>query len=125
MITKSQDYGQLIKCSICRHDIKDRATLCQTGFNYGIVCVKCYRKFSKEDLELMANLFTAFGGYFGRYRRSEFSKLKILKAIHTDLLPIYEENGVEELNIRMLHKALLHGISPEEYIENLELVLEE
>jgi len=125
MITESQDYGQPIKCSICRHEIKDRATLCQTGVNYGIVCVKCYRKFTREDLELMANLFTAFGGYFGQYKRSEFSVLKILKAIHTDLLPIYEENGVEELNIRMLHRALLHGISPEGYIESLESIFED
>ncbi len=125
MITESQDFGQSIKCSICRHEIKDRATLCQTGVNYGIACVECYRKFTSEDLELMANLFTAFGGYFGQFRRSEFSILRILKAIHTDLLPIYEENGVEELNIRMLHRALLHGISPEEYIENLKFILEE
>ena len=125
MITESQDYGQPIKCSICRHEIKDRATLYQTGVNYGIVCVECYRKFTRKDLELMANLFMAFGGYFGQYRGSEFSILRILKAIHTDLLPIYEENGVEELNIRMLHRALLHGISPEEYIKNLEIILEE
>ena len=125
MITESQDYGQLIKCSICRHEIKDRATLCQTGVNYGIVCVECYQKFSSEDLELMANLFIAFGGYFGQYQRSEFSILRILKAIHMDLLPVYEEKGIEELNIRMLHRALLHGISPEEYIESLELVFED
>jgi len=125
MITESQDYGQSIKCSICRHEIKDRATLCQTGVNYGIVCVECYQKFSSEDLELMANLFIAFGGYFGQYQRSEFSILRILKAIHMDLLPVYEEKGIEELNIRMLHRALLHGISPEEYIESLELVFED
>ena len=125
MITESQDYGRTIKCSICRHEIKDRATLCQTGVNYGIVCVDCYQKFSAEDLELIANLLTAFGGYFGQYQRSEFSILRILKAIHVDLLPVYEENGIEELNIRMLHRALLHGISPEEYIENLELIFED
>lgn len=125
MITESQDYGEPIICSICRHEIKERATLCQIGVNYGIACIDCYRKFSTEDLELMANLFMAFGGYFGQFQRSEFSILPILKAIYTDLFPIYEEKGIEELNIRMLHRALLHGISPEEYIENLEQVFED
>ncbi|MFX0043334.1 MAG: hypothetical protein ACFE8L_10505 [Candidatus Hodarchaeota archaeon] len=125
MITESQDYGQLIKCSICQHEIKDKATFCQNGVNYGIVCVDCYQRFSPEDLELIANLFLAFGGYFGQFQRTEFSILRILKAIHKDLLPIYEENGIEELNIRMLHRALLHGISPEEYIDNLELIFED
>ena len=113
MITESQDYGQLIKCSICRHEIKDRATLCQNGVNYGVVCVECYQKFSGEDLELMANLFLAFGGYFGQFQRSEFSILRILKAIHTDLLPVYEENGIDLRDKKYLNGNLLyrkHGI---------------
>lgn len=125
MITESQDYSHPIVCSICRQQIKDRATFCQIGVNYGITCVQCYRKFSAENLELIANLFMAFGGYFGQFKRSEFSVLRILKAIHEDLLPIYEEKGIEELNIRMLHRALLHGISPQEYIDNIEQIFEE
>ncbi len=125
MITKAQNYDHQIKCFICRKEIRQRATFYQTGVNYGIVCVECYKKFAREDLDLIANLFIAFGGYFGQYKRSEFSVLKILKAIQKDLLSIYEENGIEKVNIRMLHKALVHGISPKEYIENLKLILKE
>ena len=125
METKSQNYSHSIKCFICRHEIRERATLYQSGVTYSVLCSDCYRRFSKEDLDLIANLFLAYGGYFGQYKRSEFSVLKILRAIHEDLFPIYKEHGIEELNIRMLHKSLLHGISPQEYIENLHLLVKE
>ena len=125
MITDSQKYNHAIECSICHHEIKEKATLYQTGLEVGIVCVECYKRFSKKDIELIANLFTAFGGYFGQYKRGSFSIEKILKAIHTDLVFIYEDEEALQINVRMLHKALLHGITPEEYIENLELVFED
>ncbi|MFX1411168.1 MAG: hypothetical protein ACFFA6_12515 [Promethearchaeota archaeon] len=123
MITESQKYGHPIKCSVCHLEIKNRASLYQAGVNLGIVCVDCYRLFSTEDLELVSNLFIAFGGYFGQYKRVEFSILRILKAIHKDLFLTYDD--VEELNVRMLHRALLHGITPKQYIENLELIFED
>ncbi|MFX1478034.1 MAG: hypothetical protein ACFFCI_07865 [Promethearchaeota archaeon] len=123
MITKSQNYSYSIKCSICRNEIRERATFYQSGITCGVICVDCYKRFSNEDLDLIANLFLAYGGYFGQYKRSQFSILKILQAIYEDLFPLYRKRGLEELNIRMLHKALLHGISPQEYIENLNLLI--
>jgi hypothetical protein len=125
MITDSQYYTHVVKCSLCHHEIKERATLYPTGFEVKIVCVDCYRRFSEKEIELIANLLRAFGGYFGQYRRGTISIVKILKAIHTDLLSVYKDAEAVQINIRMLHKALLHGITPNEYIANLELIFKD
>jgi hypothetical protein len=125
MITKSQYSNHVVKCSLCHHEIRERATLCPTGLEVKVVCVDCYRRFSEEELELIANLLRAFGGFFGQYKRGTISIVKILKAIHQDLLSASKDAEAVQINIKMLHKALLHGITPKEYIENLELIFED
>lgn len=125
MITESHYRDHIIKCSLCNHEIKERATVYPTGLEVKVVCIDCYRRFSEEDLELIANLLRAFGGYFGQYKRGEISIKKILKAIHKDLLSVNKNLEATQINIKMLHKALLHGITPREYIDNLELIFED
>jgi hypothetical protein len=114
-----------VKCGICRVEIVDRAQIYQAGINLGVICSACYRAFSTEDIEMMANMFIAYGGYYGMIRDRTFSVLKALEEL------IKNSNGkgklldTDFLNIKLMHKSLLHGISPEQYINSFKILLEE
>ncbi|MFW9866129.1 MAG: hypothetical protein ACFFEN_08540 [Candidatus Thorarchaeota archaeon] len=109
-----------VKCGICRSEILDRAHIYQAGIHLGVICVHCYKRFSSNDIELMANLFIAYGGYFGMLRSSLFTPIKILKKLVREAQAQNQHVSLEQINIRLLHKALLHGLSPEQYIHSLE-----
>ena len=114
-----------VKCGICRMNIIDRAQIYQAGINLGVVCSDCYKQFSGKDLEMMANMFIAYGGYFGMLKDSSFSLLKTLENILKNALKGKKLVNSDQLNIRLMHKALLHGISPEQYVQNLSLLVDE
>jgi len=125
MIGKSKtESDHSVKCGICHASIFDRAQIYQAGINLGVVCCDCYKHFSEEDLEMMANMFIAYGGYFGMLKGSNFS-LKTLEYVLKNALKEKKTFTTEQINIRIIHKALLHGISPEEYIQNLSLLVDE
>ncbi len=126
MIGKSERRSdRSIKCGICRAEIVDRAQIYQAGINLGVVCSGCYKCFSAEDLKMMANMFIAYGGYFGMLERSNFSLVKTLENILKNGLKEKRIVNSEQINIRLMHKALLHGISPEQYIQNLTLLVDD
>ncbi|MFX1316375.1 MAG: hypothetical protein ACFE9T_10965 [Promethearchaeota archaeon] len=108
-----------LKCGICKAEIKTRASVYRTGVHIRVICESCYKKFSEDDIELMLNLFTAFGGYFGKYKKPEYILYIILK----ELKEKYREKGyffnADEINIKILHKALLYGVSPKKYFQGL------
>jgi hypothetical protein len=113
-----------VKCGICRSEILDRAQIYQAGIHLGVICVHCYKRFSSDDIELMANLFVAYGGYFGMLRSSLFTPIKILRKLITEAQAQNHQVSLEQINVRLLHKALLHGLSPEQYIHSLEKLLD-
>lgn len=114
-----------IRCGICHAEIINRAQIYQAGINLGVVCEGCYRQFSAEDLEMMANMFIAYGGYFGMLEDSNFSMLKSLENILKNGLKKNRIVNSEQINIILMHKALLHGISPEHYIQNLAFLVDQ
>lgn len=114
-----------VKCGICHGEIVDRAQIYQTGLNLGVVCSKCYKRFSANDLEMIANMFIAYGGYFGMLQDSKFSLVKTLEVIMKNSLRENIIANTEQVNIRLMHKALLHGITPEQYVQNLSLLVDE
>jgi hypothetical protein len=124
MISYPKSYDKtslgLFRCAICRNEIEDYTNVYPAGLNFGLVCDDCYKSFPEEDIELMLNMFIAYGGYFGKKQGSIFS-LKILLKDLVDEITIEKENiNVKELNIKMLHKALLYGIAPKEFLIHLE-----
>ncbi len=126
MISKSdRKSSHVVKCGICHGEIVDRAQIYQAGINLGVVCSECYKHFSAEDLEMMANMFIAYGGYFGKLKNSDFSLVKTLEIILKNGLREKKIVNTEQINIRLMHKALLHGISPEEYIQNLNILVDD
>jgi len=114
-----------VKCGICRAEIEDRAQIFQSGINLGVVCVSCYKQFSADDLEMMGNMFVAYGGYFGMRKGSEFSIAKILENVLKDTLEEKKVIDSEKINIRLMHMALLHGVTPEQYIQSLNLFIDD
>jgi hypothetical protein len=126
MIGKSDSKSSYsVKCGICHVEIVDRAQIYQAGINLGVVCSECYKHFSAEDMEMMANMFIAYGGYFGMLKDSDFSLVKTLENVLKNSLKEKKAVNTEHINIRLMHKALLHGISPEEYIQNLNVLVDD
>ena len=113
----------LIKCVICRSDIEDNSYIYQLGLNYSLVCDNCFKQFSKEDIELMTNFFLAYGGYFGSKKDENFSIQKVIDDLIEDIHLKKERLNLNELNIKILHKSLIYGISPQQYVEKLKRYL--
>jgi hypothetical protein len=112
---------QQVKCGICRNEIRRGASIYQEGITFGVVCEDCYKSNSPEDIELMANLFLAFGGYFGQYKSEKYSLYESLKNY---IEPGKNKKKVDTLNIQLMHNALLHGITPHQYIQSLKILSE-
>ncbi|MHA2010154.1 MAG: hypothetical protein ACW99E_21850 [Promethearchaeota archaeon] len=112
-----------IRCGICRRIIEDRAQIYQAGISWGVLCIDCYKNFSSEDIELMTNMFIAYGGYFGKRKGSDFSTNKVLKKILSELQLQRKKVNVEGLNLKMLHRALLYGITPKQYVKSLQSLM--
>jgi len=112
----------VIICGICRTEITNEASIYQEGLHLGVVCAGCYKNNSKEDLELMANMFFAYGGYFGKLKDGNFSVYKVLKELTSEIQE--EVISIEEVNIRMMHRALLYGVTPHQFVEGLKMFLE-
>ncbi len=109
-----------LKCAICHNDIKQDNHLYQSERNKSIVCPNCWKLFSKEDIELIIDLFFAYGGYFGKNDSSDFSVNEILKNLTQES---ESDLDLDQLNIKLLHKALLCGITPEDFVKKLNEIL--
>jgi hypothetical protein len=70
---------------------------------------------------MMLNMFLAYGGYFGKEPKENFSFETFISQI--DQIKAKEGNMVEIINIRMMHTALIHGIGPQEYLVYLEKLI--
>ncbi len=115
--TPDSKISNQIKCSICRVDIKDRHVMYQSSLKMGVICKSCRNKFTKEDIEMIVNMFFAFGGYFGQFDKSTFS-------IDDTILEFAEQLGTEKStfhlqNVKMWHKILTHGFTPNEFLNKL------
>jgi hypothetical protein len=112
--------SERIRCAICHSDISNETKTFQSTVNYGIICPKCVEQFKKEEIEIALNLFLLYGGYFGQYKRADFSIIE-------RLIELFEEEGesfnFEITNMKLLHEALIHGITPKEFNRSLELFL--
>ena len=112
-----------IKCSICRADIKERHKMYQTSLKLGVICRSCRKLFSEEDIEMIVNIFFAYGGYFGKYDKSEFSIDEVVVEFAEQLS--LGSTDLHAQNIKMWHKVLTHGITPQAFLEELSLYVEQ
>jgi len=112
-----------IKCSICRVVIKERHKMYQTSLKLGVICRSCRKRFSDEDIEMIVNIFFAFGGYFGKFDKSKFSMDDVIVEFAEQLEA--KEINLHSANVKMWHRVLIHGITPEEFLEELSLYVEQ
>ena len=89
----------------------------QTSLKFGVICRLCRKRFSDEDIEMIVNIFFAFGGYFGKFEKSEFSIDDVIIEFAEQLNA--GNTNLHSQNIKMWHKVLTHGITPEEFLREL------
>lgn len=121
--TPTPKVSSKLKCSICRSDIKNRNKLYQSSSNLGIICSLCKRRFSDEEIEMIIEMFFAYGGYFGARERSKFSIKDTIYEFAIDLN--IGKADFNSQNIKMWHKVLSHGITPREFLKKLSFFVEQ
>ena len=113
MKTFTQTFEPNLKCGICGNKITDRKSSYHSKFVPCSACERCRSTFSEKDIEIMLNMFLAYGGYFGQLSEKDFSLEEYMEKIGIEENLNSEET--EELNVLILHALLLHGITPEQY----------
>ena len=113
-----------VECSVCRSSESAGFKIKRLGRSFGVVCGDCLEEFSDKDLELMHNMFTAFGGYFGKLGASKEERFEKLE----EIARIYDKEGKEassvEKDVKTMHRAFLYGISPVQLVQGLRVLLE-
>lgn len=110
-----------VRCGICQSHLGRKAEIYREGLSFGVVCEDCYKNNSPEDLELMANLFRAFGGYFGKLKDFGFSLYKVLKSLTSGSC---SHDSILKRNVKVLHQALLHGVGPHQFRQGLRVMID-
>lgn len=111
---ESDSYSSEI-CGICHKKIRQGAATYHEGFHIEVICPHCYSRNSEKDIELIGNMFLAFGGHFGMLRDPLFPVNEMLKSFLKEIQANKGKIPTECLKIKLLHLALLHGITPEEF----------
>ncbi|KKM88353.1 hypothetical protein LCGC14_1259570 [marine sediment metagenome] len=124
MASNDSNIQSPIKCGICRTEIVEGSRLYQVGRNLSVICGDCREIFSDEDLEVVLNLFILYGGYFGMLKRKSYPTTDFVGDLVEELDASEGSLDIEQVNLKMLHSALMHGLTPEQYINKLRLFIE-
>jgi len=123
MVTNTGDIT--VKCGLCHKEIKERSEIHQGQASFILVCSECYILFPNEEIQIAFKLFIAYGGYFGKLKTPHLSVNEILKKFLLE----YKSKGkkfnlkdIEKFNLTLLHRALLYGITIQEYVQGLEIL---
>jgi transcription elongation factor Elf1 len=117
LVSSKKKVTKSILCSICQQELHNKAVLYQSAVNDRIICEKCYRRFSREDIELMINLFNAYGGYFGKFQKLKASVYKRIKELNGFKVRQDNLSNADSINLQLLHAALQFGFTPKEYFQ--------
>jgi hypothetical protein len=121
---KKRNTLSFIKCVLCRIDTKLDVKIKRIGNTFGTVCEECAKAFSDEEIELMHNMFTAFGGYYGKMSNSKELSYSKLEEIAKDYKEQYRDINDVENDVKTLYSAFLYGISPQQLVKGLKLLID-
>ena len=112
-----------VKCSICHRNANSQIKIKEIGRSFGIVCNKCLRLFTDKEIDLMHNMCIAFGGYFSKMSNSEEVTYSKLKEIADEYKSGDKDLENIENDIKTLHSAFLYGITPQQLVKGLKLLI--
>ena len=120
---KKEKVTKLIQCEICHDSSYKKVKIRNFGSKLGIICGDCSYKFSAKEIDLMFNMFTAFGGFFGKLQPIKLTNYLKLKEIAKEYLDAGKDINNIERDVLVLHKAFLHGISLSQLKQGLKLIM--
>jgi hypothetical protein len=101
----------IVPCELCHNDAKGKPVIKRLGPKLGIICNTCREQFSDQEIDLMINMFIAFGGYFNQFKSSRKIQQTIINEIAREHDQKEQGRDKVENDVRVLHRAFLHGIS--------------
>ncbi|MFW9829348.1 MAG: hypothetical protein ACFFB4_03345 [Promethearchaeota archaeon] len=111
-----------VVCRICYNNTGKKPQIVKLGTEFQVICNECTERFTPEERDLIYNMFTAFGGYFGKLK--DESSYKVI----TRLMKEYNLEGADlklsAIDVRVLHEALLYGIAPRHLIQGIKILQE-
>ena len=122
-LVKEKKSFNFVKCRICHKNANPEITIKNMGTSFGVICKECSRSFTDREIELMHNMFTAFGGYFSKMSNSKEITNAKLKEISRVYRTRGKDNGSIEHEIKTLHSAFLYGIRPQQIVKRLKLLV--
>ena len=122
--TKKKTTLSYIKCVLCQNDTKLDVKIKRIGNTFGTVCEECAKAFNDKEIELMHNMFTAYGGYYGEMSNSKELSYSKLEEIAKDYKEQYRDINSIENDIKTLHSAFLYGISPQQLVKGIKLLVD-
>lgn len=125
-ITSDTIRGKLpsVKCKLCQMDVKKTSQIVKLGTNYSVICSDCAEEFSPKERELIYNMLIAFGGYYGKLRTPTTNNYEIIKSLAEQHQLAKREISITSLDVDVLHKAFLFGISPSQVVQGLKILSE-
>lgn len=123
-LVKEKKSLSFVTCSICQRNASLQIKIKKIGSSFGIVCCECSRLFTDKEIELMHNMFTAFGGYFSKMSTSKEVTYSKLKEIAEDYRSREKDIENIENDVKTLHAAFLYGISPQQLVKGLKLLID-
>ncbi len=108
-----------VKCRICHKNANPEITIKKMGSSFGVICKKCSKSFTDRDIELMHNIFCAYGGHFSKLSNSKEVTNSKLREITSD----YKKRDTIENEVETLHSAFLYGIRPQQLVKSLKLLI--
>jgi len=109
-------------CVICNNKLIN--TLKHQNLNQEpeFICNNCIQRYPNEEIQVMTGLFRRYGGFFGKLKTEKVE----IRQIATDLIERLKRaknfSILFEINEVALHRALLHGYNPKDFIEELKKI---
>jgi len=116
--------SEALVCELCQNDLKLHANVYQSEFIVSFICDDCFLSFDKDDIDFMLNLFNIYGGFYGKNKRENISVARVIEQLGREIRSNKTLMNIDVLELQMLHKALLQGISVEKFEQELKEFLE-
>jgi len=113
-----------VRCVLCQSKSNFNFKIKKIGMSFRIVCEDCSNTFSDKEMELIHNMFTAFGGNFGLLSNSKEASYLKLKEIAEDYKALNKDVANIENDVKTLHLAFLYGITPKQLVQGLKFLID-